>query len=54
MMVNLKFEIIIRTEGTGIGGEEEWKKMIKDVLNEALVFSHCDEVKFIDLKEITK
>lgn len=53
-MVNLKFEIIIRAEDASIGGEEEWNKMIKDVLNGALVFSRCDEVTFIELKEITK
>lgn len=51
-MIDIKFEITIQTEGMGIGGKEAWEKMIKDALNEILVFSHCNEAKFITWERI--
>lgn len=53
-MIDLKFEVTIRTNYMGIGGLESWESAVKDILNSALAYSHCDEVKVISSKEITK
>ena len=53
-MIEIKLEVTIRAADLGMEGKKNWENMIKLALNESLVFSHCDEVKFIDLKEITK